>query len=106
MPHLLPAAFQVGGFHFGALEHINAIDEALGPGVLSHALVNNNRSAVAMIKPEWNIEAVTDDNLGELSDKIDVVARDLVSDTNPLRHDPEKLTTALLEIARSNRGGV
>ena len=92
--------------HFGALDHIRAVDDALGPGVLSHTLVNSNRAPTAAIKPEWNIEAVTDENLGELDDKIEVVARDLVSDSNALRHDPEKLTTALLDIARRERASV
>ena len=92
--------------HFGALDHIRAVDDALGPGVLSHTLVNSNRAPTAAIRPEWNIEAVTNENLGELDNKIEVVARDLVSDTNPLRHDPEKLTAALLDIARRERGSV
>ncbi len=92
--------------HFGALDHIKAVDDALGPGVLSHTLVNSNRAPTAAIKPEWNIEAVTNENLGELESRIEVVARDLVSDTNPLRHDPEKLTAALLDIARRERASV
>lgn len=92
--------------HFGALDHIRAIDDALGPGVLSHALVNSNRAPADAIRPEWNIEAVTNENLDSLESKIEVVARDLVSDSNPLRHDPEKLTQALLDIARRERSGV
>jgi uncharacterized cofD-like protein len=92
--------------NFGALDHVLAIENALGPGVLSHALVNSNNAPSEAIKPEWNIEAVTPENLGSLENRIVVVTSDLVSDTNPLRHDPEKLTTALLEIARNHRSGV
>ena len=86
--------------HFGARDHIRAVIDALGPGVLSHALVNSNRAPNEAIRPEWNIEAVTDENLDDLATSIDIVARDLVSDHNPLRHDPEKLTAALFDIAR------
>jgi uncharacterized cofD-like protein len=86
--------------HFGARDHIRAVMDALGPGVLSHALVNSNRAPNEAIKPEWKIEAVTDENLEDLAVNIRVVARDLVSDQNPLRHDPEKLTAVLLDIAR------
>ncbi len=76
---------------------------ALGPGVLSHALVNSNRAPKEAIKPEWRIEAVTDDDLDDVAKEIEIVTRDLVSDQNPLRHDPEKLTDALIEIARRPR---
>ena len=92
--------------HFGARDHIRAVIDSLGPGVLSHALVNSNRAPNEAIKPEWNIEAVTDENLDDLESSIDIVARDLVSDQNPLRHDPEKLTAALLDIARRDRSNM
>jgi uncharacterized cofD-like protein len=89
--------------HFGARDHIRAVMDSLGSGVLSHALVNSNRAPNEAIKPEWNIEAVTDENLEDLAPTVEVVSRDLVSDQNPLRHDPEKLTAALLDIARRAR---
>ncbi|MDQ2683251.1 MAG: YvcK family protein, partial [Chloroflexota bacterium] len=92
--------------HFGALDHIQAVETALGPGVLSHAVVNSNRAPNEAIRPEWNIEAVTNENLESLEDRVEVVARDLVSDSNPLRHDPDKLTQVLLEIARHERAAV
>lgn len=89
--------------HFGARDHIAAVVNALGPGVLSHALVNSNRAPTEAIRPEWRIEAVTDEHLDDLSREIEIVSRDLVSDQNPLRHDPDKLTEALVEIARRPR---
>jgi uncharacterized cofD-like protein len=92
--------------HFGARDHIEAVMKELGPGVLSHALINSNRAPTEAIKPEWNIEAVTDENLGDLGSVIEIVARDLVSDSNPLRHDPQKLTDALLDIARRAQSNV
>jgi uncharacterized cofD-like protein len=92
--------------HFGARDHIRAVIDALGPGVLSHAVINSNRAPKEAIRPEWNIEAVTDENLEDLAHTVNIIARDLVSDQNPLRHDPEKLTTALLDIARQARTDV
>jgi uncharacterized cofD-like protein len=92
--------------HFGARDHIRAVIDALGPGVLSHTVINSNRAPKEAIRPEWNIEAVTDENLEDLAHTVKIIARDLVSDQNPLRHDPEKLTAALLDIARQARTDV
>jgi 2-phospho-L-lactate transferase/gluconeogenesis factor (CofD/UPF0052 family) len=89
--------------HFGARDHIQAVVDSLGRGVLSHALVNSNRAPTEAIRPEWRIEAVTDEHLDDLGKEIEIVRRDLVSDHNPLRHDPDKLTEALVEIARRPR---
>ncbi len=86
--------------HFSARDHIETILRYLGPGVLSYAIVNSNRASASAIKPEWKIDAVVDEDLGPLEDKITIIARDVVNDRNPLRHDPEKLATVLLEIAR------
>jgi uncharacterized cofD-like protein len=86
--------------HFGAADHIKTIIDHLGDGVLSYAIVNSNRAAESAIKPEWHVEAVTDEHLESLEGKVTVIARDVVNDENPLRHDPDKLSLALLEIAR------
>ena len=86
--------------HFDAHDHIRAVMAALGPGVLSYALVNSNKAPVSAIRPEWRVEAVTDEHLEGLATEITIVARDLVNDQNPLRHDPDKLALALIEIAR------
>jgi uncharacterized cofD-like protein len=86
--------------HFGAADHINTIIDHLGDGVLSYAIVNNNRAAESAIRPEWHVDAVTDEHLESLEGKVTVIARDVVNDQNPLRHDPDKLSLALLEIAR------
>lgn len=89
--------------HFGAKDHIKTVMDCLGPGVLSHALVNSNRAPASGIKPEWRVDAVTDDDLGSLENEVTIVSRDVVNDNNALRHDPEKLSEALLEIARRPR---
>lgn len=86
--------------HFSAKDHIRTVVDYLGPGVLSYALVNSNRAPASAIKPEWRVDPVTDDDLGSLEREVSVIARDLVNDNNPLRHDPTKLAAALLEVAR------
>jgi hypothetical protein len=77
--------------------------DCLGPGVLSHALVNNNKGPANLIKPEWRVDPVTDEDLESLESEISIIARDVVNDNNALRHDPDKLAAALLDIARRPR---
>lgn len=86
--------------HFGAAEHIEAILAYLGEDVLHCALVNSNRAVVDAIRPEWHVDAVVDDRLESVEGRVSILTRDVVNDANPLRHDPDKLATALLEIAR------
>ncbi|MEA2583323.1 MAG: hypothetical protein QOF33_1408 [Thermomicrobiales bacterium] len=86
--------------HFTARDHIRTIIDCLGPGVLSYAIVNNNRASLGAIKPDLHVDAVLNDGLGKLEREITIIARDVVNDQNPLRHDPEKLATVLVEIAR------
>jgi 2-phospho-L-lactate transferase/gluconeogenesis factor (CofD/UPF0052 family) len=89
--------------HFGAKDHIRTVKDCLGPGVLSHALVNTNRLPASNIKPEWNVDPVLAEDFSELENELSIVERDVVNDNNPLRHDPDKLASALLEIARRPR---
>jgi uncharacterized cofD-like protein len=86
--------------HFGAADHIRAIADELGSGVLDIALVNSNAGPSHAIKPEWHVDPVTFDSTRPLDRAVKVVARDVVNVNNPLRHDPDKLAAALLEIAR------
>jgi uncharacterized cofD-like protein len=89
--------------NFTAAEHIDAVIDYLGEGVLNYALVNNNRAVVDAITPEIPVEAVTDEDLGSVADRVEIISRDVVNDANPLRHDPDKLAAALLEIARQRK---
>ncbi len=84
--------------HFTALDHLQIIDKQLGPGVLDAVLINSNTASAAAIGPELTIEPVLPDSLDHLDSQIRVIARDMVSEQNPLRHDPEKLASALLEL--------
>ena len=87
--------------HFGAADHIETIVNHLGEGVLDAALVNSNSGPAASIKPEWRVDAVTNESLGRVEKRVQVITRDVVNDANALRHDPDKLASALIEIARS-----
>ena len=88
--------------HFSALDHVDVIDRHLGPGVLDAVLVNTNRASARAIGRDIPIEPVFPDSLIHLDPRIKVVARDVVNDQNPLRHDPDKLASVLLELAQGN----
>ena len=90
--------------HFGAKDHIKTVIDVLGEGVLSYALVNSNLGPSSSIKPEWHVDPVVAEDLGSLEQSVKIIARDVVNDNNPLRHDPEKLSAVLLELARRTRG--
>ncbi len=87
--------------HFSAADHVRVIVDQLGPNLLDVVLVNNNRASADAIGPELSIDPVLANGTREF-DGIRVIARDVVSDRNPLRHDPDKLAAALLEIARGD----
>jgi uncharacterized cofD-like protein len=89
--------------HFTASDHIRTIIDCLGPGVLSYAIVNNNRASLEAITPGIHVDAVLDEGLGKLEREITIIARDVVSDQNPLRHDPEKLAAVLSALAQQPR---
>jgi hypothetical protein len=62
--------------------------------------VNDNPAASAAIREEWQVEAVVYDGAVSIDDSVEIIARDMVNDANPLRHDPEKLSRVLIEIGR------
>jgi hypothetical protein len=65
--------------------------------------VNNNLAPAANIKPEWRVDPVTAESFVDVENEVTIVERDVVNDNNALRHDSDKLTAALLEIARHPR---
>jgi uncharacterized cofD-like protein len=84
--------------HFTALDHLAGVDEQLGAGVLDAVLINNNTASAAAIGPDLPIEPLLPDSWDRLDPRIRVIARDVVSEHNPLRHDPDKLAIALFEL--------
>ena len=89
--------------HFGYQDHIREIIKYVGEGELDYALVNNNPAAATAIRPEWSVEAVAYDGNDTDFDQVEIIARDVVNDANPLRHDPDKLAGILMEIARMTK---
>ena len=86
--------------HFGAADHIQTIVNHLGKGTVHYALVNDNQRPATSIKPEWQVDPVTPAGVDRVDPGVEVIQRDVVNDANPLRHDPDKLATALVGIAR------
>jgi uncharacterized cofD-like protein len=88
--------------HFSAADHVKVVLDQLGPEVIDVVLVNDNEAVVAAIAADGlaaTVAAVLPDGLHGLDGGFRIVARDLLSDRNPLRHDPDKLAAALLELA-------
>jgi uncharacterized cofD-like protein len=88
--------------HFTALDHLQVINQELGPGILDAVLINSDRASAAAIGPDLTIDPVLPDSLDRLDPRLQVIAREMVSEHNPLRHDPDKLANALLELANGN----
>jgi uncharacterized cofD-like protein len=87
---------------FGYDDHVREIVKYLGKDELDYAIVNSNRAAETAIGPDLPVDAVIYDGAEKTSDGVTIVARDVVNDLNPLRHDPVKLAAVLLDLARTN----
>ncbi len=89
---------------FEAVDHVLALEEHVGRGVVDHMLVNNNlEPAKELIKPEWSVREVGLGGLDKLDGSVRVVLEDVVNPEFPLRHDPAKLSRALIQLAREHR---
>jgi uncharacterized cofD-like protein len=89
--------------HYGYDDHVREVVRYLGDGELDYAVVNSNPAAESAIRAEWHVEAVAYDGAEHTSNGVKIVARDVVNDQNPLRHDPAKLAAVLLDLAHSHR---
>ena len=74
--------------HFGAADHVRAVVEHVGEHVIDYVLINSNPASVAAIGPDLAVEPVIPEDLHRIGRDIKIVTRDVVSDRNPLRHDP------------------
>jgi len=92
--------------HYGYDDHVREIVKYLGEDELDFAVVNSNPAAGSAIRPDWHVEAVAYDGATETSNGVKIVARDVVNDKNPLRHDPAKRAAVLLDLARAQRAVV
>jgi hypothetical protein len=75
----------------------------LGPNELDFAIVNSNEASDDAIRPEWQVQAVHYDGKELVADGVRVISGNLVSDRNPLRHDPVKLADVLMDLARQHQ---
>ena len=88
--------------HFSAAEHLEALFNHIGEGLIDYVLINDNRKARRPIN--WEAEPVELDirRLEELP--VVVVEEDLIDLTNAHRHDPAKLAAALMRLQQEDRG--
>jgi uncharacterized cofD-like protein len=86
-----------------ALDHVRVVEQLLGPNVLDDVVVNDNPASELAIGPGAAIDPITPESLHNAPHTYRIVERDVVSDRNPLRHDPDKLATVLLELANEPR---
>jgi uncharacterized cofD-like protein len=95
--------------HFSAADHVRVLLDHLGPDVIDVVLVNDNAAIVEAIAADGladTVSAVLPDGFANLDGGFRLVTQDLISNRNPLRHDPDKLALALLELARQPGLGV
>lgn len=89
---------------FQVVDHVRALVDHFGGLPFDRVLVNSNlEPSRAGIKPEWGVSAVSLTGLGEFERRVVIDSRDVVNPEFPLRHDPEKLAAALVDIAQSAR---
>lgn len=98
---------------FNAADHVRVVEQLLGAGVLDDVLVNDNPASELAIGPGEPIDPILPDSLHEAPHDYRIVERDVVSDRNPLRHDPDKLSAVLMELSHEpldssprNRGSI
>ena len=84
---------------FRAVDHVQALHDHVGGPLVDYVLVNNNFEPSRRIDPALGIAPVSLDGIDRLQD-VGVILRDVVCDEQPMRHDPAKLSAALLEIVR------
>jgi uncharacterized cofD-like protein len=84
---------------YNVVDHLRALDDHVRGLPIDRVLINSNVAAVrARIRPEMGIDAVALTGMWEYANRITLDSRDLISTENPLRHDPEKLAAALIDI--------
>jgi len=81
--------------HFTMSDHVRALEQHIGPGIVDVVLANNRIYA----QPE-GVEAVMAEPFVDGS-SVEVAQADLADDEHPWRHDPYKLAAAVLKFARA-----
>jgi len=79
---------------FDVADHVAAIERHVGQGLFDYVIVNNNRIEGLSSDPTAGSVSLN----GRLPEHLKVVAADVVSEINPLHHDPKKLADALMHV--------
>ncbi|RIK37170.1 MAG: hypothetical protein DCC58_18350 [Chloroflexi bacterium] len=88
---------------YAVVDHLRALDRHANGLVFDRVLANSNLlPSVTKIKPEWHVSAVSNTGLFEYADRVVIDQRDVVNADTPLRHDPDKLAAALIDIGRQH----
>ena len=91
---------------YSVADHLRALQSHVHGLPVDRVLINSNLEPGARgIKPEWQVSTVEFDGLDEFEGHIQVQRADVVNADQPLRHDPEKLADALIEIGRAHVAG-
>jgi uncharacterized cofD-like protein len=89
---------------FGVVDHVRALQDHIGPGLFDYVIYNSNMEGEKLIKPEWDVTAIKfDPSRAARYPKLHFVSADVVRDDNPLRHDPAKLASAVMNLYESVR---
>ncbi|MEX2315377.1 MAG: gluconeogenesis factor YvcK family protein [Thermomicrobiales bacterium] len=89
---------------YAVIDHLRALANHAGGLPVDRVLTNSNfEPAERGIKPEWHVSAVESDGLHEFEGEIILDQRDIVNPEFPLRHDPHRLSEALIAIGREHR---
>lgn len=86
----------------GYEDHIRQIIKYLGDVRLQYSVVHASDAEAEPIRPEWMVDAMGYDGK-DMVDGVQIIASDVVSDKNVLRHDPAKLANILIGIARQHK---
>ena len=88
---------------YTAAEHLEALFDHVGDGLIDYALLNGNRRRAGR-RAGWASRCEVDERqLEELP--VTVIEEDLVDVTNAHRHDPAKLAAALMRLQQEERVG-
>jgi len=84
-------------WHYTCSDHVRAIDDHVGPGLVDVVVCNRVYTAKLPDEVEW---VQVDKNL----DNVAVYATDLVDDEHPWRHDAHKLGKVLMDLFNERTG--
>ena len=84
---------------FSVQDHYEALAQHVGPGIFTHVIANNNWRVQFPKQSESKLVRLRESR----APSAELVLADLVDETKPWRHDPEKLAQAILKWYRDNQ---